>query len=157
MVTSSQVLAHNYAHDVYCFNAWSIYDSSSCLTRLPSAFDYSIALDVLIIRKFNTCFLYWLNFVPRRINDQIIANILSACQGAGASKTRIVYQANMNFRTINPYLDLLIEKALIDVVQGSPVICKTTRRGEKALESLREIKAICLIAGVVGAFIFLFD
>ena len=80
--------------------------------------------------------------MPRRSKDQIIANILSACQGAGASKTRIVYQVNMIFHTINHHLDLLIEKAFLDVVQGSPVLYKTTRRGEKALECLREVEAI---------------
>ena len=80
--------------------------------------------------------------MPRRSKDQIIANILSTCQGAGASKTRIVYQVNMNFHTINPHLDLLIEKTLIDVVQGSPVLYRTTRHGERALECLREIEAI---------------
>jgi predicted transcriptional regulator len=80
--------------------------------------------------------------MSRRSKDQIIANILSTCQGAGASKTRIVYQVNMNFHTINPHLDLLIEKTLIDIVQGSPVLYKTTRRGEKALERLREVESI---------------
>jgi predicted transcriptional regulator len=78
----------------------------------------------------------------RRSKDQIIANILSACQGAGASKTRIVYQVNMNFHTINPHLDMLIGKALLDVVQGSPVLYRTTCRREKALECLREVEAI---------------
>jgi predicted transcriptional regulator len=80
--------------------------------------------------------------MPRRSKDQILANILSTCQGAGANKTRIVYQVNMNFRTINPHLDLLIEKALLDVVRGPPILYKTTRRGERALECLREIEAV---------------
>jgi predicted transcriptional regulator len=80
--------------------------------------------------------------MPKRSKDQIIANILSACQGAGASKTRIVYQVNMNFHTINPYLDMPIGKALIDVVHGYPVLYKTTPQGEQALECLREIEAI---------------
>jgi predicted transcriptional regulator len=80
--------------------------------------------------------------MPRRSKDQIIANILSACQGAGANKTRIVYQVNMNFHTINPHLDLLIEKALIEVVQGKFVLYKTTAKGEKALECLREVEAV---------------
>jgi predicted transcriptional regulator len=78
----------------------------------------------------------------KRSKDQLIAEILSVCQGAGASKTRIVYQVNMNFHTIKPHLDLLIEKALLDVVQGVPVLYRTTRRGEKALECLRAIEAI---------------
>jgi predicted transcriptional regulator len=78
--------------------------------------------------------------MPRRSKDQIHANILSTCQGVGAKQNPD--QVNMNFRTINPYLDLLIEKALIDVVQGSPVLYKTTPRGESALECLRGIEAI---------------
>jgi predicted transcriptional regulator len=80
--------------------------------------------------------------MPKRSKDQIIANILSICQGAGASKTRIVYQVNMNFHTIEPHLDLLIEKALIDVVPGTHVLYKTTSKGERALDCLREIEAI---------------
>ena len=80
--------------------------------------------------------------MPRRSKDQIVADILSVCQGEGANKTKIVYTVNMNFRTINPHLDLLTEKGLIDIVPGTPVLYKTTPRGEKALECLREIEAI---------------
>jgi predicted transcriptional regulator len=81
--------------------------------------------------------------MPKRSKDQLlIAEILSVCQGAGASKTRIVYQVNMNFHTINPHLDLLVEKALLDVVQGTPVLYKTTRHGEKALKFLKAIETI---------------
>ena len=40
----------------------------------------------------------------------------------GASKTRIVYQANLNFRTINPYLDLMIKNGLIKVKKERTLI-----------------------------------
>ena len=42
----------------------------------------------------------------------IISQILDICIN-GASKTRIVYQANLNFRTINPYLEMLTKNELI--------------------------------------------
>jgi len=42
----------------------------------------------------------------KRSKDMIISQILDICIN-GASKTRIVYQANLNFRTINPYLEML--------------------------------------------------
>jgi predicted transcriptional regulator len=80
--------------------------------------------------------------MPKRSKDQIIANILSTCQGAGTSKTHIVYQTNPNFRSVNLYLERLIAKDLIEVVQGKFVLYKTTSKGERALECLREIEAI---------------
>jgi predicted transcriptional regulator len=80
--------------------------------------------------------------MPERSKDQLIAEILSVCIGAGASKTRIVYQVNMNFHTIKPHLDQLIEKNLIEVMQGVPVLYKTTGHGKRALECHREIEII---------------
>jgi len=44
----------------------------------------------------------------------IISQILDICID-GASKTKIVYQANLNFRIINPYLDLLTKNGLINI------------------------------------------
>ena len=78
----------------------------------------------------------------RRSKDLIVAQILALCQGDGASKTRIVYQVNLNFHTVNVYLDLLVKKGLIEATQGDRPIYKTTPKGERALESLREVEAI---------------
>ena len=39
----------------------------------------------------------------KRTNDVIASEILKICVN-GASKTRIVYQANLNFLTAKPYL-----------------------------------------------------
>jgi predicted transcriptional regulator len=54
----------------------------------------------------------------------IISQILDICIN-GASKTRIVYQADLNFRTINPYLDLLIRNGLINVKKEQTLIYET--------------------------------
>ena len=68
----------------------------------------------------------------------IISQILDICV-IGASKTRIVYQANLNFRTINPYLDLLIRNSLIDVKKEQTLIYKTTPRGLVLLDNFKHI------------------
>jgi predicted transcriptional regulator len=65
----------------------------------------------------------------RRTNDLIVLQILNLCV-PGASKTRVVYQANLNFLTVNPYLDNLIKNGCIETVpQGSRVVYKTTPKG----------------------------
>ncbi len=77
----------------------------------------------------------------KRSKDMIISEILDICT-AGASKTRIVYQANLNFRTVNPYIELLSKNGLIDVAQGDTnTICyKTTPKGIKMLKEFRHIQ-----------------
>ena len=58
----------------------------------------------------------------------------------GASKTRIVYQANLNFRTINPYLDLLTKNGLINVKKEQNLIYETTPRGLDLLDNFKQIQ-----------------
>jgi len=75
----------------------------------------------------------------KRSKDMIISQILDIC-AAGASKTKIVYQANLNFRTVNPYIDLLSKNDLIEVINGSITIYKTTGKGIKMLKEFRNIQ-----------------
>jgi len=78
----------------------------------------------------------------KRSRDQIKAQILALCQEDGANKTRIVYQVGLNFKTVNGYLDLLLEKSLLEAIPGSYIMYKTTEKGEGALESHRVVEAI---------------
>ena len=78
----------------------------------------------------------------RRSKDQIIAQTLDLCQGEGANKTRIVYQVNLNFRTAEMYLDLLLERGLLEAIEGRRAIYKTTPAGEEALEIQQKAEAI---------------
>jgi predicted transcriptional regulator len=65
----------------------------------------------------------------RRTNDLIVSQILKICM-PGASKTRVVYKANMNFLTAKSYLDNLIKNECIEAVpNGSRIIYKTTPKG----------------------------
>jgi predicted transcriptional regulator len=61
----------------------------------------------------------------KRSKHVIISTILDICQN-GANKTRIVYQANLNFRTVDPYINLLIKNNLIEVKQRKTVLYETT-------------------------------
>jgi predicted transcriptional regulator len=72
----------------------------------------------------------------------IMAQVLATCQGDGANKTRVVYQAGLNFKTVNGYLDLLLGKGLLEAIPGKPIMYKTTSAGETALEHHRAIEAI---------------
>jgi predicted transcriptional regulator len=74
----------------------------------------------------------------KRFKDQILRQILEACAGGGANKTQIVYSCNLNFRSVVPYLDLLISNGLMVRVEGSIARYKTT--GEAALGHMRELE-----------------
>ena len=75
----------------------------------------------------------------KRSRDVIISQILDICI-KGASKTRIVYQANLNFRTISPYLDLLTKNGLINVKKEQNLIYETTPRGLDLLDNFKQIQ-----------------
>jgi len=67
----------------------------------------------------------------------IIAQILEACID-GASKTKIVYRCNLNFTTVNPYLDLLTGRGLIAASGGQRVRFRTTANGLELMERLKQ-------------------
>lgn len=74
----------------------------------------------------------------KRSREEILAQILNTCQ-EGASKTRVVYQANLNFKTVNFYLETLIGNNLLEVRTGKNVLYETTQKGANLLESINRI------------------
>ena len=74
----------------------------------------------------------------KRSREEILAQILNTCQ-EGASKTRVVYQANLNFKTVNFYLETLIGNNLIEVRTGKNVLYETTQKGANLLESINRV------------------
>jgi predicted transcriptional regulator len=48
----------------------------------------------------------------RRDRLRIILDILDICN-SGANKTKIVYQANLNFKAANIYIDILMNEGLL--------------------------------------------
>jgi predicted transcriptional regulator len=73
----------------------------------------------------------------RRSSDMIISRILEVCAG-GASKTRIVYQSNLNFSTVNPYLEILLRRGLIEASGGPRIMYKTTESGLALMKSFKQ-------------------
>jgi predicted transcriptional regulator len=72
----------------------------------------------------------------KRFRDQILRRILEVCAGGGASKTHIVYNINLNFRTVGPYIELLTKNGLAVRVEGTPTRYKTTAKGGTGAEVL---------------------
>ena len=76
----------------------------------------------------------------KRSKHVIVSKILDICKN-GACKTKIVYQANLNFRTVDPYIDLLIKNNLLEVKQGKNVLYETTDRGIRLLDDFKQINS----------------
>ena len=74
----------------------------------------------------------------KRNRNEIISEILNICI-KGASKTRVVYQANLNFRTVDPYLQLLIKNDLIKIQEGRHVIYETTEKGICLMNTINQV------------------
>lgn len=73
----------------------------------------------------------------RRNSIQIMAEILDIAM-RGERKTRIMYKANLNHKTLSKYLCILIDNNLLvkmDTPKGE--IFKTTRKGSKFLMDYR--------------------
>jgi predicted transcriptional regulator len=78
--------------------------------------------------------------LEKRSRDVIISKILDICR-EGAHKTKIVYQANLNFRTVNPYLELLIKNGMINAQEErNLVVYETTIRGLALLDNYKQIQ-----------------
>jgi len=72
---------------------------------------------------------------------KIVEDILTAALPRnGASKTQLVYQANLNFKRLHRYLLDLAEKGLIAAAEGSPTRYTTTEKGRDFLSHYRRAR-----------------
>lgn len=76
----------------------------------------------------------------KRSREAIISKMLEVCR-TGASKTRIVYQANLNFKTIDPYVEFLIMKGFLRVKSGQVPLYETTQKGIDLQDSLKQVQS----------------
>ena len=75
----------------------------------------------------------------RRSRFDIIVDVLTTSI-EGANKTRIVYDANLNFKVAKEYLDFLIEAGLLEEVSESKRrVYRTTEKGIALLTSFKEL------------------
>ena len=79
--------------------------------------------------------------MKRRDKVEIMADILNACVH-GANKTAIVHKANLNFKIVDTYLELLLQKDLISVEHNGVTSYKTTKNGMKFLKSFANIERV---------------
>ena len=75
----------------------------------------------------------------RRDKLEIMKSILSICKNDDATKTKIVYRANLNFKTAGIYLDWLINKGLVAKDENH---FKLTAKGIELLSNLQDISPL---------------
>lgn len=75
--------------------------------------------------------------MARRINLEIMAEILSLCKQP-QTKTRVMYQNNLSWRTLQKYLYQMRSQDLLEV-HHSLNMYVTTQKGLKFLEKWREL------------------
>ena len=66
----------------------------------------------------------------------------------GQSLTQIVYKSNTNFTTIRSVIELLKEKKLIETIDGSPVLYKTSAEGMRMMDRLKMLQDE--LEGIIG-------
>jgi predicted transcriptional regulator len=79
----------------------------------------------------------------RRSRAELISDILTEALN-GASKTRIMYRANLNFLRFKRYFSELEGKGLITVTSnpGRGMVYRTTEKGKALLEILKKAEQI---------------
>ena len=80
----------------------------------------------------------------RRTRTEVIIDVLSEAL-SGANKTRIMYQANLNFLRFNKYFDELLDAGLVEVFdnpgsKSGGIVYKTTEKGQELLKVLKKAK-----------------
>lgn len=77
----------------------------------------------------------------RRSKEDIIKDILEFCIEP-ALKTWIVYKSNLNFASLDPYLDRLLNDGLLETFKDTRTRYKTTTKGLEALELIKTLNAL---------------
>ncbi len=76
----------------------------------------------------------------KRSKVEIIADILKSANGEGATKTQIVYKANLNFKLATGYIEYLLKKGyLTELAEHNHKIYKVTEEGVAFLKSISTI------------------
>ena len=76
--------------------------------------------------------------MTRRNKLEILSCILNLCKTEGSSKTKIVYQVNLNFKNAGLYLEWLTQHGYLEM---NNKLYKTTPTGCKFLKNLNNINS----------------
>jgi len=77
----------------------------------------------------------------RRNAMEIAVSVLEEARN-GINKTRLVYRTNLNFLLIQRYVDFLVQKNMIEIINDPTPIYKTTQKGISLLDEFSKIKNI---------------
>ena len=88
----------------------------------------------------------------RRCDHDVIANIL-AISVEGATRTEIMYGANLSFTLLDRYLTVLVKNGLLDKLEGKrQTLYVTSEKGRNFLSKYHEIQALYPIKIKKGKF-----
>ncbi len=76
--------------------------------------------------------------MTRRNKLEILGGILNICKTEGSSKTKIVYQVNLNFKNAGQYLEWLTSHGYLVKEER---LYKTTSSGYELLQNLNDINS----------------
>lgn len=76
--------------------------------------------------------------MTRRNKLEILGGILNLCKTQGSSKTKIVYQVNLNFKNAGQYLEWLTSHGYLVKEER---LYKTTSSGYELLQDLNDINS----------------
>ena len=72
----------------------------------------------------------------KRYPIQIIVDLLRAASGSGATVSTLVNRSNTNFIRASRYVELLVQRSLLEAIGCHPRIYRTTARGDEAAKIL---------------------
>ena len=75
----------------------------------------------------------------KRSDIEILADILKVAK-SGAKKSHIVYKANLNFKIVKNYLEILKNSDLITCPEGVVKVYRTTEKGTNYLNHFEAFK-----------------
>jgi len=75
----------------------------------------------------------------KRSKNEILQEILSICS-KGENVTQIVYRSNTNFTMMRYHIESLKENNLLEEIDGSPVLYKTTAKGLVVKDRLKMLQ-----------------
>jgi predicted transcriptional regulator len=76
--------------------------------------------------------------MTRRNKLEILGGILNICKKEGSSKTKIVYQVNLNFKNARQYLEWLTSHGYLVKEER---LYKTTSSGYELLQNINDINS----------------
>jgi predicted transcriptional regulator len=76
--------------------------------------------------------------MTRRNKLEILGGILNLCKTEGSSKTKIVYQINLNFKNAGQYLEWLTSHGYLVKEER---LYKTTSSGYELLQNINDINS----------------